>query len=341
VRASRSPYWAALVPPLALIGGGARWLAQGSGNVYTATSRRYYVPDPDLGWRLVSEGPLWLGLEMLALIAALGAAVAFAAWLIRRRERGLGRTWVPARLALWVTAALPLALPIAAFATGLGPGDARDRLPLAAGEQARVAPAGISGALAGAPAGRYRVVPHEGSAITARVQAGGETFDTRFAGNVRGHAEFDPAHLSDRARPLEARIRVDAASVDTGITTRSKHAREYLKVEEFPEIGFELNKLLAAQQGTTADEIEFWARGRLAMMGRDHEVIVIGSLRVPDLAARQRLGVDGDILLVSADLAIALAETALAGDAGDFDNSEIPIHVSLVLAREAASKSNP
>jgi polyisoprenoid-binding protein YceI len=339
----RSPYWAALVPVLALLGGGVRWLVQGSGNLYTATSRRYYVPDPDLGWRVVSEGPLWLGLEILAAIAALGVAVALAALLIGRRERRLGHTWVPARLAMWVTAALPLAVPIAAFATGLGASGARDRLPLAAGEQARVAPDGISGAIAGAPAGRYRVVVHEGSAITARVRAGGESFDTRFAGNVRGHIALDPAALSERARPIEARASVDAASVDTGIATRSKHAREYLKVEEFPEIGFELNRLLAARQGATANEIEFWARGRLTMMGRDHEVTVIGALRAPDQAARQRLGVDGDILLVSADLALELGESALAGDAGDFDAAEIPIHVSLVLAREVAGdgKSNP
>lgn len=335
----RSPYWAVLVPLVALVASGARWLAQGSGNVFTATSRRYYVPDPDLGWRVVSDGPLWLGLEVLVIIAAVSLVVVLAAWFIRRRERRReatdARTWAPGRLALWVVAALPLAVPVAAFATGLGPDDARDQLPLAAAERGRVAPAGITGAMAGVSAGRYGVLAHDGSAITARVRAGGETFDTRFAGTIRGHIDLNPGNLNDPARPLQARVRVDAASVDTGIATRSKHAREYLKVAEFPEISFELTRLLAAQQGTTASEIAFWARGTLAMIGREHPIAVFGTARAPDAASRQRLGVDGDVLLVSADFVIELEDTALAGDAGDFDATEIPVHISLILAREA------
>ena len=50
-------------------------------------------------------------------------------------------------------------------------------------------------------------------------------------------------------------------------------------------------------------------------------------------AALARLGLTGDVLLVQADLALAIHETALAPDAGDFDGDRLPIHVALVLRR--------
>lgn len=326
-----------LAPVLALAAGAARWFMQGSDNVFTATSRRYYVPDPDLGWRVVDHGPIWLGLDFLILCAALGLAVAAAAWLVRRRERRQKQSSLMARVLLWLVAALPLAVPVAAFTSGLGPDDARDTLPLTAHHDS-VAPDGINGAIKSAPAGRYHVLAHEGSAITARLQAGGEAFDTRFTGNISGHITFNPADLAQLAQVW---VRVDAASVDTGITMRSKHAREYLKVEKHPEIGFKLSRLLAARQGTSSSHIEFWARGQIALMGRSQDVTVTGSVQAPDAQGRQRLGVEGDVLVVNADLALDLEQTALAGDAGDFDATQIPVHVSLVLARGAAGNEKP
>ena len=67
---ARSPYLLAIAPAVALAAGGVRWLLQGSGNLYTATTKRFYTPDPDLGWRVAKGGPLWLGLEVLAILAA-------------------------------------------------------------------------------------------------------------------------------------------------------------------------------------------------------------------------------------------------------------------------------
>jgi hypothetical protein len=54
----------------------------------------------------------------------------------------------------------------------------------------------------------------------------------------------------------------------------------------------------------------------------------------PDAAALGRLGLTGpagDVLLLQADFAVTIKDTALAGDAKDFDGDRIPIHVSLVM----------
>ena len=72
----RTPFVIAVGPALALVAGGVRWALQGSGNLYTATSKRFYVPDPDFGWREAAGKPLWLGLEVLAVIAAIAIGVA-------------------------------------------------------------------------------------------------------------------------------------------------------------------------------------------------------------------------------------------------------------------------
>lgn len=337
MRTRISPYWATVVPLVALAAGAARWLLQGSGNIYTSLSRRYYLPDPDLGWRVVDDGPLWLGLELLAGMALAALAVAAGAWLIRRRERAAGPPWSGPRLGLWVVAALPLVAPLWAFATGLAPDGARDRLPMSASEAPRVAPAGIRGTLAGARAGTYRVASVEGSAITARIAAGGETFDTRFAGGLRGFVTLDPGDLR---KPVIAEVGVDAASVDTGITTRSKHAREYLKAGQFPRIELALDELLAAQQGQGPGEVEFWARVRVTLMGDHHDIPVTGRVRVLDEAGRERLGLGADVLVLSGDFLLDIEETPLAPDAGDFDSTKIPINASLILALEAGGATS-
>lgn len=336
MRLPKSLYWAAALPGVALLAGGLRWYLQGSGNVYTALSRRYYIPDPDLGWRVVHEGPLWLGLEVLAVIAAAAIAIVISARLVQRRERGLGRTWRAPRIGLFALSALPLIVPIAAFSSGFGPGEARDQLPASDGK--RVAPAGVGGQLAGIPAGRYSVVAHEGSAVTAKIRAGGETFDTRFTGNIVGSLDID---TQDLGQPIQASVRVDAASVDTGIAMRSKHAREYLETEEFAQLTFTLGKVLAAEQGSSPAEIYFWAAGTIELIGKRHNLPVTGTIRALDEVGRQRLGLSRPGLVVSADLTLNLKETALAGDAGDFDQVEVPVHVALVMTLGPTDKPTP
>ena len=87
--------------------------------------------------------------------------------------------------------------------------------------------------------------------------------------------------------------------------------------------------LAAKPNGSGA--LAFRAHGTLGLIGKTHSIEVTGTLKKPDAAALTRLGLSGEILLVQADFELAIKETALAGDAGDFDGDRIPIHVSLVM----------
>jgi polyisoprenoid-binding protein YceI len=322
----RCPYLAVIPAGVALAAALMRWLVQGSGNVYTTFAKRFYIPDPDLGWRVADGGPIWVGLEAIGVLAGIAAGIAAGAWVIRRVERKRGRAWTPSRWALWVVACLPLAVPVAAFATGGRPAGAVEILP--PGQTAAPPTEGIEGSLL-LPAGTYRVQP--GSAITARISAGKETFDARFAGDFQGAWQGDPGDL---ATAMTAELSVAAASVDTGLDLRSKHAREeYLYADKFPRAGFTLRRLVAARQdGPTV--IVFRAEGSIALMGRDHPVEVTGTLRSIDAEGTVRLGLPRGIpaLVVQADTELRVSQTPLAADRDSFDRDTIGIHVSLVLA---------
>jgi polyisoprenoid-binding protein YceI len=307
----------AAVAAVALVASVIRWFVQGSGNLYTALAKRFYVPDPDLGWRVSTQHPIWLGLEVCAVLLAIVVALVVGGFLIRRR--GL-------RIAMWALAVATLAVPVAAFASGPGPLHGRDTLPPSA---AVLVEDGIEGAL-DAPAGRYTVVPHAGTSITAKLSAGGEVFDARFDHDITGSWQGDPHQLG---AAMHADISVAAAAVDTGVGERTKHAREgYLRAEQFPKITVAIDRAVAVR-ATRPGEVVFRAPASVHLLGKTHAVEVTGSLVKPDAAALARLGLAGDVLLVQADLALAIHETALAPDAGDFDGDRIPIHVSLVLRR--------
>jgi polyisoprenoid-binding protein YceI len=323
----RSPFAPVVLPIAALIAALVRWQVQGSRNLYTALHKRFYIPDPDLGWQISPRHPVWVGLEICAVIAAIAAGLVAAGWIIRRREARRGRAMV-LRAASWVIAGVPLAVPIAAFASGTGPANAIDTLPASTIQGIE---AGITGIL-GAPAGRYEVVEHAGTAITARISAGGDDFDARFDRGIRGTWQGDPRDLT---RPVTAEVGVEAAVVDTGIDERSSHAREkYLLAGKYPRISVAIDRLLAASQAG-ANTVAFRAHGTLGLIGRTHPVEITGTLKKPDAAALARLGlsgeISGEIVLVQADFAVALKETALATSEGTFAGDRIPIHVSLVM----------
>jgi len=312
------------VPIAALIAALVRWQVQGSRNVYTALEKRFYIPDPDLGWRVSAEHPIWLGLEVCAIIAAIAGGLVAVGWIIRRREAKRGQRATLLRAASWIVAGVPLAVPILAFASGPGPANAIGTLPAAT---IKGIEAGITGII-DAPAGRYEVVEHAGTAITAHLSAGHEDFDARFGGGIRGAWQGDPHDLT---RPVTTEVSVLAASVDTGIDDRSKHAREaYLLADKHPKISVTIDRLIAATQAG-ANTVGFRAGGTLALIGKTHAVEITGTLKKPDAAALARLGLSGEILFVQADFAVVIKETALASDAGTFDGDRIPIHVSLVL----------
>jgi polyisoprenoid-binding protein YceI len=324
-----SPFLIAIGPAIALVAGAARWGLQGSGNVYTAIHKRFYVPDPDLGWRVQPGGPLWLGLEVLAIFAAITAGVVVAGWFIRRRERVRATPLRWARITLGLAGLVTIVLPIWAFATGLGPGNGRESLP--EGATAAAPTAGIEGRLA-LPAGSYRVIAHAGSAITAKVSAGEETFDARFGRGIEGHWDGDPGDL---AHAFTATVSVDAAAVDTGVDLRTTHARDkYLAVDRFPRITLTIDRLIAARQDGAA-QVAFRAAGHVELRGEALPVEITGNLRVPDGAGRARLGVGADTatLLVNADFAISVKASALRDSAKSFDADRIPISVSLVMTK--------
>ncbi|HEY0484392.1 MAG TPA: YceI family protein [Kofleriaceae bacterium] len=320
----RSPFAPVALPIVALVAALARWQIQGSHNLYTAIEKRFYVPDPDLGWQVSPRHPVWIGLEVCAVIAGIAAALVIAGWIIRRREARLGRRASVLRAATWIAGAVPLAVPILAFASGPGPSNGLDTLPA---ETIRGIESGIVGII-DAPAGRYEVVAHPGTSITAHLSAGHETFDAQFGGGIRGAWQGDPHDLT---RPLSGEVSVDAASVDTGIDLRSTHAREeYLLVAKYPRITVALDRVVAAgQAGPNA--VAFRARGTLSLIGKTHPIEITGTMKKPDPAALARLHLTGDVLLVQGDFAVVIKETALAGDAGDFDGDRIPVHVSLVM----------
>lgn len=327
----RSPFVPVLVTVVALVAALVRWSTQGSGNLYTAFAKRFYVADPDLGWKVSSSHPVWLGLEVCAIILAIALGLVVAGWIIRKREAKTGTRATLLRAASWVVAVIPLAVPIAAFASGGAPVGARDMLPAS---QAVAIETGVTGAL-DLPAGLYRVLAHPGSVITAKLSAGHEEFDARFAGDIAGTITVDPTHL---ATQISAEISVATASVDTGIGERSKHAREeYLLAEQHPKLSFTLTEVIAARQDTPS-VIAFRAKGTVALIGKTHVVEVTGTMTKPDAAGLARLGLDGNVMIVVAQFALSIKETALAADASDFDGDRIPIQISLVL-RHASEAS--
>lgn len=322
----KSPFSPVVLAIVALAASIARWTMQGSKNLYTATAKRFYIADPDLGYRISPQHPFWIGLEVIAVIAAITVGLIIAGWIIRRREAKHGRRSTVLRALTWLFGALPLAVPIWAFASGGGPAGALDTLPASTLQGIE---SGITG-IVDAPAGRYEVVAHPGTSITAHLSAGHETFDARFATGVRGAWQGDP---HDFTKPIGGEIAVDAAGVDTGIDERSTHARtEYIYSDKYPKITFAIDRVLAASQDG-ANAVKFRAHGTLGFVGKTHAIEVTGSLKKPDPAALARLNLSGpgDVLLVQADFSLVIKETALAGDAKDFDGDQIPIHVSLVL----------
>jgi polyisoprenoid-binding protein YceI len=323
----RSPFAPVVLPVIALLGSLARWKMQGSGNLYTAFAKRFFIADPDLGWRPSPAHPVWIGLEACALMAAIAAGLIVAGWFIRRREAKTGQRATLLRLATWIVGLAPLVLPVWAFASGPAPAGAKDTLPAST-------LAGIESGIAGsidAAEGTYEVVEHAGTSITAHLSAGHETFDARFASGIKGSWQGDPRDFN---QPIAGKITVAAAGVDTGIGERSKHAREeYLKAAQFPQISVSLDRVLAAKQAGN-NTVAFRAHGTLELMGKTQDVEISGTLRKPDAAALGRLGLTGatgDVLLAQAEFSLVIKDSALAGDAGDFDGDKIPLQISLVL----------
>ncbi len=319
---------AAVAPAIAAALAGVRWLLQGSGNLYTDGSHGSYQPDPDLGWRFVEQGPLWLGLDVVGALLGVTAAVFVVGWWLDRR-RPAGPRWLGQ--GLWAVGVLSLGVPLAAFVSGWAPQGARDELP-----DTRVeAPTdGIQASLPGLAAGRYAVADDAAlGVIVATVSAGGEEFESRFGG-LRGHFTGDPADLR---QPLSVVVQADPRTVDTGVELRSTHAQEYLQVEAFDSMQLTLPGLTAT--AAQADgSITFAADGQLLFIGDTLPVEVTGSLRGLDETARGRLGLSAaPAIKVTAGFSLIVADTKLSADATDFSSDRIPVRVELVLLHDTTT----
>lgn len=312
----------------ALIAALGRWYLQGSSNLYTAPRKRFYVPELD-SWVLTDRAVLWLGLEVIAAMAAITIALVVGGWFIRRRERKLGARSTILRVIAWLVAVGLVGIPLAAFLSGDRPPGGEDIRPIV--EAPKLAPPAPTGpAITGSielPAGRYEVVaPHKSTSISVRLEAGGDVFDAVFA-DVKGEWRADPKDLT---QPMTAEITAATASVDAGIEMRSKHAREdYLKAKQFPRIGWKLEKLVQAKP--EGDKVLFKATGTATLMGKTHPVEVTGSLKLADAAALKILGLTGAVLIVDAGFSLVIKETGLAASADTFTGDRFPIHTSLVL----------
>ncbi|ACY12974.1 YceI family protein [Haliangium ochraceum] len=324
-RSPRSPYWAIAPALLAVLASLARWLQQGSGNLYTALDKRFYIPDPVVGWRITEDSPLWLGVDVVGMLTAYTVTLVVVARFVGQRERQNGATWSPGRNALWGIAAIPLIVPVWAFASGGVPEGAREALPPGV---IGPPPGGFEGTLAGLPAGRYEIVSGAESAVTAHLKAGGEEFDARFAGGLSGTLQFDPSNLE---APLNIEVRVDASSVDTGVSMRSKHAasEDFLDAAKHPELRFSTAALSSSRQGDSPSQLVFWTDGTVTIMGKELSVPVQGTVSVLDEQARERVGADAPGLVVTADFPLDLAETPLPAE--EFDETRATLRAVLIL----------
>ena len=293
------------------------WGWQPGTPIYTDLDRIFYLPDPDLEWRLIEDGRFLLGADLIGV----SAFFFLIAGSLSQSERGsLGQ-----RIA-WACAFAASLPALTAFTIGRFPEDARIEAP--DGRGLIIAPDDVQGGLEGLAADAW-VSREGGRGIVALVPAGGETFETRFALAQPASVTGNPSNLK---QPLRVKAIAVSASADTGVDGRSASARDYLQVEMHPTIEFELVELTGARP-SGQDELEFAGKGELRLMGTAHETPLTGTLTKLDAAARQRLAVDADAaFLVRANFSLSVEATALKAKASSFDGDTIDVQVELIFA---------
>jgi len=324
----RSPSWAATPAAAAAALSGFRWLQQGSGNIYTDANRSFYVPDPDLGWRIAPDGPPWLGLDAIALLVGVSLMVLAVAWVGKRN--GLWAKKPRAVVSLWLASISTFVIPVWALQGGGRPQGAVDRPPGSLVATPVDAGEGVVGRLSLA-AGTYIAQPVEETSVVATLTAGGETFEARFPTLARGVFRGDPADLT---QPMSARVEFLADSVKTGIDLRDKHAREKLLVESHPTLTFELVSVLAVRLDKPGS-LSLRASGRVALAGREHTVDVQARVSAATKEVAERFKLVGDAFVVDAEMSLDLTQTVIGND-GTFDQNRVPIRTRLFFSRSRA-----
>ena len=289
------------------------WVWQPGAPIYTDPGKVFYVPDPDLEWKLVEAGRFSLGADLLAFC--------FLCFAISGALSQIDKTAV--RRFAWTLAACAGLPAYTTIVFGQFPEGAR----LDAPGGLVIAPEGIEGGLEGFYASVW-VSAEAGRGVVAKVPAGGEAFETRFDLSTPAELRGDPSNLR---QPIKLRVEAASASADTGVDARSKSARQYLQAEDFPAIAFTLEELSGARV-VEPTKVEFAAAGTLDFMGKAHETPLTGTLKSLDAAARQRLGVEAEMaFLVQTQFSLLIEQTALKAKASSFDGEAIEIHVELVF----------
>lgn len=309
---------------LGLVLWGARWVTQGADTLYTDTARVFWVSGPRGAWVETRERWVWLGLEGFGAVLAVVLSTLGALWLAgRARHPTLATTSkVLSRLGAAFAMNAPL-LPAWAFISGMPPDGAERLLPLASVDVERLPTRMLSPV--DLPTGTWTLVDSADNVLTARVSAGGETFDARF-GPVTAAVQIDAELARSRAR-----MSVPASSVDTGIPLRNSHARRYLAADQHPSIDLAIDQLTVVGPGADAESRAFEAVGALSFMGAVLTTTVTGTLAPLAEEDRVSLGIASPLaLLVNASFVLPVEATPL--DPDNFDSARIPVNARLVIS---------
>lgn len=155
-------------------------------------------------------------------------------------------------------------------------------------------------------AARWSVAPGEGQKVGFHSTAPMESFDGT-TDQVRGFVELDEAAVGDS---IGIEVRVDMASLDTGIGMRNRHMREnHLHTERFPEAVFRGGRVTAGAGTDLRDGAshEIAVAGQLDLHGVVKDATVTLTLtRGP--AGEGKDGAAGDALRIAAEFPVALAD---------------------------------
>lgn len=320
---------------LGLVLWGVRWLVQGADTVYTDVAKAFWVEGTRGVWVETTDRWVWLGLEGLGAVVAVVVGTAAMLWLSGRVKKPL---LMKASTALSrvgaIVAMLTPALPAWAFISGMPPAGAERLMPLA---PIAAAPTDSKAGAGAAPAelvpfdlptGAWALADTKTNLLTARVVAGGETFDAKF-GPLTGSVD-----LAADLKGSKAGFTVPSTSVDTGIELRNSHAQGYLLADQHATIGLSIPRLATVGAGADPETRNFETEGELSFMGKTLTLKVTGSLTKLSKDEMSGLGVNAPLaLLVNASFTLPVKSTPL--DPKNFDTDQIPLSARLVLVPAA------
>ena len=117
---------------------------------------------------------------------------------------------------------------------------------------------------------------------------------------IAGEVEVDPSRPGDAPR---ARIRVQAATLDTGNADRDEDLREHLATDAHPELAFELEGFEPGEVDLPAKRVTGTAQGKLTIHGTEHVVSMPVRLTLDEA---NRLCIEGEMPLKLSDYGVSV-----------------------------------